>query len=128
MIIGTGIDLADPRRLRAACERRGERLLARLFTEDERRACERARNPWPRYAGRFAAKEAMLKAFGTGLRDGLSWQQIETTNDAAGKPLIHLTGRARALADSMGVTGIHVSISDLNSLAAATVILEGSDP
>ncbi len=128
MIIGTGIDLADPARLRLACERRGPRLLERLFTERERAACERARDPWPRYAGRFAAKEAILKAFGTGLRGGLSWLQIETVNDAAGKPGIVLGGRAAALAAELGVESIHLSISDLDTLAAATVILEGKSP
>ena len=124
MIVGTGIDLADPARLRSACERRGEKLLARLFTEAERRACDQAMDRWPRYAGRFAAKEALLKALGTGLRMGIGWQQIETTNDPAGKPLIRLSGAALARAEALGVCRIHVSISDLNNLAAASVILE----
>ncbi len=125
MILGTGIDLAEPARLRRACERRGQRLLERLFTEREREACERARDPWPRYAGRFAAKEALLKALGTGLRRGLGWRQIETVNDGAGKPGIELSGRALAIAREQGVDVIHVSITDLDGMAAAVVILEG---
>jgi len=125
MILGTGLDLADPARLRAAWERRGERLLARLFLDPERAACERARDPWPRYAGRFAAKEALLKALGTGLRRGVAWRQIRVFNEPSGKPGIELSGRARELADAMGVAAIHVSITDLDGLAAAMVVLEG---
>ncbi len=131
MIIGTGIDLTDPARLRSACSKgseRRERILARLFTEAERADCERARDPWPRYATRFAAKEAFLKALGTGLRDGLAWLQMETRKDALGKPELHLMGRAAEMAAGRGVTRIHLSLSDLPELAAAFVVLEGETP
>jgi len=128
MIIGTGIDLADPDRLRQACSKgldRRERILARLFTESERADCERARDPWPRYATRFAAKEAFLKALGTGLRDGLAWQQMETRKDALGKPELHLSGRAAEFAAERGVARVHLSLSDLREVVVASVVLEG---
>ena len=131
MIIGTGIDLADPDRLRQACSKgfdRRERLLDRLFTEAERADCERARDPWPRYATRFAAKEAFLKALGTGLRDGMAWLQMETRKDALGKPELHLSGRAAEFAAERGVARIHLSLSDLPEVVAASVVLEGESP
>ncbi|MCB1162626.1 MAG: holo-ACP synthase [Candidatus Krumholzibacteriia bacterium] len=126
MILGIGIDLAPPARLRQAWARRGERFLARLFTPAERADCARARDPWPHYASRFAAKEAFLKALGTGLADGLSWQDIELRRDALGKPTLHLAGRAAALAAERGVTRVHVSLSDLPELSVAQVLLEGA--
>lgn len=131
MILGTGIDLVDPARLQRACSKgseRRERLLARLFTTAERADCECLRDPWPRYASRFAAKEAMLKALGTGLRDGLAWLQMETRKDALGKPELHLSGHAATLAAARGVRRIHLSLSDLPDVVAATVVLEGETP
>lgn len=125
MVIGIGIDLASPARLRQAWARRGPRLLERLFTAAERADCERARDPWPAYAARFAAKEALLKALGTGLRQGLSWQQIEVRHEPSGKPLLVLSGAAAARATALGVTSVHVSLSDLPELAAAQVVLDG---
>lgn len=125
MVIGIGIDIASPARLKQAWGRRGPRLLARLFTPAERADCERARDPWPAYAARFAAKEAFLKALGTGLRQGLGWRQIEIRHDRLGKPHLALSGRAAALAAARGATRIHVSLSDLPELAAAQVLLEG---
>lgn len=125
MVIGIGIDLASPARLKQAWARRGPRLLARLFTVAERADCERARDPWPAYAARFAAKEALLKALGTGLRQGLSWQQIEIRHEPSGKPLLALSGAAAARAAALGVTRVHVSLTDLPELAAAQVVLDG---
>ena len=127
MVIGIGIDIASPARMKQAWGRRGPRLLARLFTASERADCERARDPWPAYAARFAAKEALLKALGTGLRQGLSWQQIEVRHDALGKPWLDLSGAAAALAAAQGATRIHVSLSDLPELSAAQVLLEGEE-
>lgn len=124
MIIGHGIDLADPARLRAAAERSDGRILARLFTGAERTSCERAASPWSRYASRFAAKEAFLKALGTGLRGGLSWQQVEVVSDELGKPSLRLHGRALELVGEMGVSALHLSLSDLDGLSIASVILE----
>ncbi len=128
MIIGNGIDLAEPARLRKACERRGPRFLERLFTAAERADCERALDPWPRYASRFAAKEAFLKAMGTGLREGMSWLNMEVRKDALGKPELHLSGRAAELAAERGVRRVHLSLSDLPTMSAASVVIEGSEP
>ena len=126
MILGTGIDLADPARLREAC-RRHPRLLARLFTEGEQADCRRHRDPWPSFAGRFAAKEAFVKALGTGLRRGLSWKQVEVLRDDRGRPGLALHGRAAELLDEIGGRRVHLSLSHLDGMALAQVILEG-DP
>ncbi len=125
MILGNGIDLAEAARLRRACERRGRRFLERLFTEAERADCERALDPWPRYASRFAAKEAFLKAMGTGLRGGMRWLDMEVRKDALGKPELHLSGRVAELAAERGVLHIHLSLSDLPDLSVASVVIEG---
>ena len=128
MIIGNGIDLAEPARLQKACERRGRRLLERLFTAAERADCERSLDPWPRYASRFAAKEAFLKAMGTGLREGMSWLDIEVRKNALGKPELKLSGRAAELAAERGVRRLHLSLSDLPAISAASVVIEGEAP
>ena len=87
MIIGTGIDIAEPRRLQAAVQRRGRRFLERVFTPVEIAYCERHRNPWERYAAHFAAKEAAFKALGAGWRGGVRWCDVESrTSAAAGRP------------------------------------------
>ncbi len=125
MILGNGIDLAEAARLRRACDRRGRRFLERLFTEAERADCERALDPWPRYASRFAAKEAFLKAMGTGLRGGMRWLDMEVRKDALGKPELHLSGRVAELAAERGVLHIHLSLSDLPDLSVASVVIEG---
>ncbi|MCP4548268.1 MAG: holo-[acyl-carrier-protein] synthase [bacterium] len=128
MIIGIGIDLAEPVRIEKATERRGARFLERVFTERERATCAGAARPWLRYAGRFAAKEALLKALGTGLRQGMTLQEIETVNDDVGKPSIVLSGRALEVATELGVGRIHLSISDLDNVVAAMVVLETESP
>lgn len=123
MILGTGIDLADPARLREAC-RRHQRLLARLFTEGEQADCLRHRDPWPSFAARFAAKEAFVKALGTGLRRGLTWKQVEVLRDAQGRPSLALHDRAAVLLDEIGGRRVHLSLSHLDGMALAQVILE----
>ena len=123
MILGCGIDLAEPDRLRAACERR-PRLAERLFTPAELADCRGRHDPWPSMAARFAAKEAFVKALGTGLRQGLAWKQIEVVRDAEGRPALALHGRAAELLAELGVAGSHLSLTHVDSLAMAQVILE----
>ncbi len=127
MILGTGIDLMDPRRLRKAAGKWGDRILDRLYTPGEKAHCEGRGDPWPSFAVRFAAKEALVKALGLGLRQGLSWKQIEVVYGEHGKPELKMTGRASELLREQGVTRTHLSLSHQEGMAMAMVILEG-DP
>ena len=124
MLIGIGTDLARIQRFAALLSRRGDAISRRLLTPNERLAQQKAANPAAFLAKRFAAKEALLKALGTGLSGGLSWQQLEVSNDAQGKPLMKLSGAAADLAKVKGVTQIHLTISDERDYALAFVVLE----
>lgn len=122
-IIGTGTDLAQVERFRKFLEP-GNKVLTRIFSAEERQYALRKKNPAPHLAARFAAKEAFVKALGTGLRDGLAWQQIVVVRDALGCPSLQLSGRAEELAAARGVGRIHLSYSHDGAYAIATVILE----
>lgn len=124
MLIGIGTDLAKIERFAAILERRPEAITRRLLTPSEQIAMQKAASQAAFLAKRFAAKEALLKALGTGLRDGLSWQQIEVSNDELGKPIIELNGKAAELAKAKGVQSIHLSITDEKEMALAFVVLE----
>jgi holo-[acyl-carrier protein] synthase len=122
---GIGVDAVEIARVRAACERTPS-LLARLFTERERATCT-SRCGDLRYgglAGRFAAKEAVAKAFGTGVR-GFAWRDVEVLSDALGRPSITLHGGAADLAGRLGVAHVHLSLTTSVDLAIANVVLEG---
>jgi holo-[acyl-carrier protein] synthase len=105
-------------------ERRGDTVLRRLFTAAEIAYCEQHRNKYERYAGRFAAKEAAMKALGTGWRRGVRWVDIEITREAGGKPTLELRGVAREVADRLGVKHIAITITHTEELALAQVIFE----
>ncbi|HSH48702.1 MAG TPA: holo-ACP synthase [Halomonas sp.] len=125
MIVGIGTDVARIARFERAVARHGERFVERILGVDERLAfVERGRSP-AFLAKRFAAKEAFVKALGTGLRNGLRWQDIQIASDALGRPRLVLSGRARELALAAGVTSSHVSLSDEADVALAFVLLEG---
>ena len=124
MIVGIGIDIAEPRRLEEAVGRYGRRFLERIFTPREIAYCERKRNKWERYAVRFAAKEAAFKALGTGWRRGVRWQEAEVINQPSGKPTLELSGRARELAALLGVQNISLSLTHSEQFALAQVIFE----
>ena len=127
MIIGTGIDLVEVRRIRNAVERRGEKFLARVFTSAERdESTSGAGLLMQRLAGRFAAKEAFMKALGTGLARGVTWQDVSVVSGDGGAPRICLEGVAAQIAKSRGVAAVHISISHSTTTAAAIVILEGA--
>ncbi|MBI5281683.1 MAG: holo-[acyl-carrier-protein] synthase [Candidatus Solibacter usitatus] len=127
MILGTGIDLAEVPRIRAAIERYGERFIQRIFTPAEIAYVQRKANKYERYAARFAAKEAGMKAIGTGWRMGVRWQDFEVTNLRSGRPTLTLHGVARKVADHYGVTAIHLSLTHTEQYGQAFVILEGPD-
>ena len=125
MIFGTGIDIVDITRFERFVRENNEALFNRLFTLHERDYCSVRKRSAQHYALRFAAKEAFLKALGTGLRDGLSWQDIEVVNDPAGKPEFRLVGRAAELFHQNGLVRSFLSLSHDGNFAVASVILEG---
>ena len=124
MIVGIGIDVAEVKSIRAVIESQGERFLRRVFTLDEVAYCERFRNKYERYAGRFAAKEAGMKALGTGWSRGVRWVDLEVVRLRGGRPTICLHGEAKKIADALGVKTISLSITHSATQAIAQVIFE----
>jgi len=125
MIIGTGVDLAEVDRIREASERYGERFLQRVFTPAEIAYASRKANKYERFAARFAAKEAGMKAIGTGWRGGVRWQDFEVVNEPSGRPTLRFHGVARQVAERLGVKSVQLSLTHTAALALAHVILEG---
>ena len=125
MILGTGIDLAEVARIREAIARYGERFIGRIYTPGEIAYVERKANRFERYAGRFAAKEAGMKAIGTGWKRGVRWRDFEVANLPSGRPTLKLHGAAARIAEQMGVKSISLSITHTADLGMAHVILEG---
>ena len=124
MIIGTGIDIVDITRFQRFVAEENIPLLRRIFTPAEIDYCSARKRSAQHFALRFAAKEALLKAFGTGLRNGLSWQEMEVTNDRYGKPELKLCGNVARFAAKQGVTGCFLSLSHDGNCAVASVVLE----
>lgn len=125
-ILGLGLDLAQIDRLGDLVERKGQRVLERLFTEGERAYCER--RPATRithYAGRFAVKEAVMKLLGTGWRSGVRWVDIEVTRAPGQAPQVVLHGETARIAERKGIQTIHVTITHDAGLAAAVAVAEG---
>ena len=120
--IAHGIDLVDCARLKAAIGRHGERLLKRVFTPAELEYCRDRKRELEHLAGRFAAKEAVLKVLGTGWRRGINWTDVEIRNDPSGRPRVYLSGRCRQIADERGLGEIVVSISHIATHAIASAI------
>ena len=119
---GVGTDIIEIHRIQEAYERHGERFLDRLFTEKEQAYCLRYKNAIPHFAGRFAAKEAVLKALGTGLHQSITWKEIEIINDSQGKPEVEIP---LGVLRSMSASHLLLSISHCESYATATAILMG---
>lgn len=124
MIVGTGVDVTEVERIRAAVERFGERFLTRVFTPEEVRYCTSRSNPAERLAARFAAKEAGMKAVGTGWRHGVSWRDLEVVRQPGGRPTIRLSGKLAEFAARLGCKHMHLSLSHTAGQAIAFVILE----
>ena len=124
MIVGMGVDISEIDRIEAAIARFGVAFLERIFTPLEVRYCENHKNKAERYAARFAAKEAGMKALGTGWRFGVRWRDIEVANAPGGKPTLNLAGVAREFADRLGVKNISLSITHSGNVALAQVIFE----
>src|SRR6202035_4200682 len=124
MIVGTGIDIAEVPRIAQALARHGDRFLHRVFTEGERRYCDSKANRMERYAARFAAKEAAMKALGTGWNHGVRWRDCEIVRMPGGRPTIAFHGQASEFAARLGVRNTALSISHTEEQAIAQVILE----
>jgi holo-[acyl-carrier protein] synthase len=129
MIIGIGTDLVEILRIETLLNQKGERFLNRIFTPSEQERALKSAHPASSLAKRFAAKEAVVKALGTGFRDGISLHDIEVANEPHGKPMLILTGKARetldALTPSHHISSLHLSLSDTASHALAFVLIEG---
>lgn len=123
-IVGLGTDLTRVARFRKFVEQDKAALLGRLFTPGERAYAFSKKDPAPHLAARFAAKESFLKALGLGLRDGLSWLDMEVVRDDLGRPDLQLSGRAAEIASAKQVEVVHLSYSHDGDYAVATVILE----
>jgi holo-[acyl-carrier protein] synthase len=124
MIVGTGIDLCEVARIRKSFERFGERFRNRVFTTSEIAYVERKANRFERYAARFAAKEAGMKAIGTGWKRGVTWHDFEVTNLPSGKPILRFHGAAARVAETLQVRSVSLSMTHTAELAMAQVILE----
>jgi holo-[acyl-carrier protein] synthase len=124
VIVGIGIDLAEVHRIREAIERHGQRFIDRVYTEKEIAYVERKANKYERYAARFAAKEAGMKAVGTGWKRGVRWRDFEVTNLPSGRPTLQLHGEAAKFAENLGVRNIALSITHTAAQGMAIVILE----
>lgn len=123
MIVGTGVDITEVPRIRQALDRHGERFLKRVFTPEEIRYCTGKVNVAERLAARFAAKEAGMKAIGTGLRGGVTWQDVEVVRPPDQRPQLRYSGRAAEIAAALGCKKTHLSLSHTAEQAIAQVIL-----
>ena len=124
MIVGMGIDVEEVERVKGAIERQGERFLKRIFTEKEQAYCEQFKDKYERYAGRFAVKEAAMKALGTGWRRGVRWVDLEVVRETSGRPTLAISGEAAKIAKQIGVKSVALSITHTESQALAQVIFE----
>ena len=125
MIIGTGLDIIDVERIRQIHERWGERFLKKFLRAKEIEYCLSVRDPAASIAARFAGKEAISKAFGTGIGGRINWHDIEIVHDAKGRPEVKLHGGAKSLLQEMGGMEVQVSLSHSEGQAAAMALLQG---
>jgi holo-[acyl-carrier protein] synthase len=124
MIVGTGLDIAEVPRIAESITRFGDRFLRRVYTEGEIRYCESKANRVERYAARFAAKEAAMKALGTGWNHGVRWRDVEVTRQPGGRPAMTFHGKAAEFAARLGAVRVALSLSHTSKQAIAQVILE----
>jgi holo-[acyl-carrier protein] synthase len=121
-IIAHGIDLVDCPRIDEMVEKHGDRFLNRVFTPAEQDCARGRKNSIENYAGRFAAKEAILKLIGTGWRGKIAWTDIEVTNDPAGRPIVALSGEVERIARELGIERISISITHTANFAIASAV------
>lgn len=126
-VLGIGTDIIECLRIAQMIERHGELFINRVYTPYEISYCSSRKQATQHYAGRWAAKEAILKALGTGWRRGISWRDIEVRNDSQGKPVVGLRGGARDLVEQLGIREMLVSISHCRSHAMAHALAMGDE-
>ena len=126
-ILGIGTDITEVLRIAQMIERHGELFITRVYTPHEIEYCSTRKAATQHYAGRWAAKEAVLKALGTGWRRGISWRDIEVRNQASGAPTIELRGGARDVFERVGIAVMHISISHSRNHAIAYAVAEGDE-
>ena len=124
MIVGTGMDIAEVLRIAESINRFGERFIRRVFTEGEIRYCDAKANRFERYAARFAAKEAAMKALGTGWNNGVRWRDVEVVREPGRRPTIKFHAKAAEVAAHLRTKNISLSITHTAEQAMASVILE----
>lgn len=122
MIFGLGTDITEIDRIQSMIDRHGDHFLERIYTPLEIEYCQRHKMATQHFAGRWAAKEAVMKALGTGFVKGVSWTEIEIESQQSGRPVVKLSGSTAQLADDLGISQILVSISHSKSYATATAI------
>jgi len=125
-IIGTGVDIVETSRISSSLARHGDRFLARVFREGERAYCGKMSTPEQCYAARFAAKEAVSKAFGTGIGASLGWLDIEVRRKASGEPFVILHGEGVKTAARLGITEVRLSLSHSDHYAVAHALALGA--
>ncbi len=121
-IVAHGIDLVDFPRIEEIINRHGERFLDRIFTVAEQNYAQKNKNTVEKLAGRFAAKEAVLKLLGTGWRGKIAWTDIEVSNNALGQPKVKLDGEVKIIADRLGITNVTLSITHTANFAIASAV------
>jgi holo-[acyl-carrier protein] synthase len=126
-IIGIGIDLVDCARIQNSIERFGDRFLKRIFTEGEITYSQSMKFPARHLAARFAAKEALSKAFGTGIGKSMGWRDLDVQKKESGEPFVVLSGGAKQMAEARGVAKVWISLSHTEASGMATIILEARD-
>jgi len=122
-VLGVGIDLVECARLQKALDRQGELFLKKVFTEGERSYCMGMKNPTPYLAARFAAKEAVAKAFTTGIGEHLDWKSIEVIKGEREQPLIHLDSKGKALLHHFGASSVRLSLTHTEQYASAIALI-----
>jgi len=126
-VLGIGTDIVECLRIAQMIERHGELFINRVYTPHEIRYCQSRKQATQHFAGRWAAKEAILKALGTGWRRGISWRDIEVRNDQSGRPVVGLRGGARDIVEQRGIREMLVSISHCRSHATAYALALGGE-
>lgn len=124
-LIGIGIDVVEVSRIKSSLDEFGEKFLTRIFTETEREYCQKQKRPELHLAARFAAKEAIAKAFGTGIGKEVGWLDMEIIRRPSGEPEVKLAGAAAAFAETKGVSQVMVSLTHAKHYAAANAVIMG---
>jgi holo-[acyl-carrier protein] synthase len=121
-ILAHGIDLVDFDRIEQMLNRHGQHFLERVFTSAEQKYASSNRNQIEKLAGRFAAKEAVLKLIGTGWRGSIGWTDIEVINDSSGRPIVQLSGQVKKISETLGISQISISITHTANFAIASAV------